>query len=150
MTTKFDSLIGTVKGPGELPHEYLLITKDNEKTRIGEFVYYQADIGDGKRQIVGTIKSRKLVRNLPDAFLADPDTPPSMVSALIGLEAAQEIYEITVETIGYFSGTLKDFVNPRIPPNPGDAIFLASSETLSQMLRPNSIRKSVRHISGVC
>ncbi|MEZ5428997.1 MAG: ATP-binding protein [Pyrinomonadaceae bacterium] len=135
MTT--DHLTGTVKGPGELPHEYLFITKDNKHTRIGEFVYYEAEVGDERRQIIGTIKSRKLVRNLPDAFLSDPDTPPSMVSSLIGLNGdAQEIYEITVETIGYFSGTLKDFVNPRIPPDPGDAIFLASSQTLEKMLSP--------------
>lgn len=131
-----DFLTGTVKGPGELPHEYLFITKDNKKTRIGEFVYYAANIGDEKRQIIGTIKSRKLVRNLPDVFLSDPNTPPALVSALIGLDDAQEIYEITVETIGYFSKKLKDFVNPRIPPNPGDAVFLASSETLAQMLSP--------------
>ena len=136
-----DILTGTVKGPGELPHEYLFITKDNKHTRIGEFVYYAKEIGDEKRQIVGTIKSRKLVRNLPDAFLSDPDTPPSMVSALIGLEEAQEIYEITVETIGYFSKNLSDFVNPRIPPNPGDAIFLASSETLAQMLSPKQFQQ---------
>ena len=135
MTTDF--LTGTVKGPGEMPHEYLFITKDNKKTRIGEFVYYAANIGDERRQIVGTIKSRKLVRNLPDVFLSDPNTPPSLVSALIGLDGdGCEIYEITVETIGYFSKVLKDFVNPRIPPNPGDAIYLASSETLSQMLSP--------------
>ena len=31
-----DELTGTVKGPGELPHEYLFITKDNRRTRIGE------------------------------------------------------------------------------------------------------------------
>jgi DNA helicase HerA-like ATPase len=136
MTTT-DFLTGTVKGPGELPHEYLFITKDNTKTRIGEFVYYRAEVGDEKRQIIGTIKSRKLVRNLPDAFLSDPNTPPSLVSSLIGLDSdGCEIYEITVETIGYFSESLKDFVNPRIPPNPGDAIFLASSETLAQMLSP--------------
>ncbi|CAN5474236.1 DUF87 domain-containing protein [soil metagenome] len=132
-----DFLTGTVKGPGELPHEYLFITKDNKKTRIGEFVYYRAEVGDEKRQIIGTIKSRKLVRNLPDVFLSDPNTPPSLVSSLIGLDGdGCEIYEITVETIGYFSPTLKDFVNPRIPPNPGDAIFLAASETLAQMLSP--------------
>ena len=137
MTTDF--LTGTVKGPGEMPHEYLFITRDNKKTRIGEFVYYLADVGDEQRQIIGTIKSRKLVRNLPDAFLADPNTPPSLVSSLIGLDGdGCEIYEITVETIGYFSKTLKDFVNPRIPPNPGDAIFLASSETLAQMLSPKT------------
>ncbi|MDQ3634912.1 MAG: ATP-binding protein [Acidobacteriota bacterium] len=134
---KNDTLIGTVKGPGELPHEYLIITKDNEKTRIGEFVYYSVDIDGEKRQIIGTIKGRKLVRNLPDAFLADPTTPPSMISSLIGLDSEGcEIYEIEVETIGYFSKNLSDFVNPRIPPNPGQPIYLASSETLAKMLSP--------------
>lgn len=137
-----DFLTGTVKGPGEMPHEYLFITKDNNKTRIGEFVYYTTQIGDEKRQIIGTIKSRKLVRNLPDAFLSDPNTPPSLVSSLIGLDGdGCEIYEITVETIGYFSQALKDFVNPRIPPNPGDAIYLASSDTLSQMLSPKQFQQ---------
>jgi uncharacterized protein len=132
-----DFLTGTVKGPGELPHEYLFITKDNKRTRIGEFVYYRAEVGDEHRQIIGTIKSRRLVRNLPDVFLSDPNTPPALVSALIGLDGdGCEIYEITVETIGYFSRKLKDFVNPRIPPNPGDAIHLASSETLAEMLSP--------------
>lgn len=132
-----DKLIGTVKGPGELPHEYLFITKDNRKTRIGEFVYYKAREGEDFRQIIGTIKGRKLVRNLPDTFLSDPNTPPSVVSALIGLDdEIGELYEISVETIGYFDENLKDFVNPRIPPNAGDQLFLASSETLSKMLSP--------------
>jgi DNA helicase HerA-like ATPase len=135
--TNTDFLTGTVKGPGELPHEYLFITKDNSKTRIGEFVYYNAKDGDETRQIIGTIKGRRLVRNLPDTFLSDPNTPPALVSSLIGLgDEACEIYEITVETIGYFDKTVKDFNNPRIPPNPGDACYLASSETLSGMLSP--------------
>src|SRR5829696_5102199 len=135
-----DILTGTVKGPGLLPHEYLFITRDNNRTRIGEFVYYETQIGDERRRIVGTINSRKLVRNLPDAFLADPGTPPSAVSALIGLDGdALEIFEITVSTIGYFSRKLNDFVNPRIPPQPGDPIFLASSETLSDMLSPRRV-----------
>ena len=138
-----DSLIGTVKGPGELPHEYLIITKDNEKTRIGEFVFYTANVDKEERQIIGTIKGRKLVRNLPDAFLADPSTPPSMISSLIGLDSEGcEIYEIEVETIGYFSNTLKDFVNPRIPPNPGQATHLATSEDLSKMLSPKQKAES--------
>ena len=71
-----DSLIGTVKGPGELPHEYLIITKDNEKTRIGEFVFYTANVDKEERQIIGTIKGRKLVRNLPDAFFGRSKHPP--------------------------------------------------------------------------
>jgi DNA helicase HerA-like ATPase len=140
MSTTADILTGTVKGPGLLPHEYLFITRDNNRTRIGEFVYYETPIGDERRRIVGTINARKLVRNLPDTFLADPGTPPSAVSALIGLDGdALEIYEITVETIGYFSRKLNDFVNPRIPPQPGDPIFLASSETLAEMLSPRRV-----------
>lgn len=132
-----DILTGTVKGPGLLPHEYLFITADNHRTRIGEFVYYTANDGEEDRHILGNITSRRLVRNLPDAFLSDPQTPPAVVSALIGLSTdCGELYEITVETIGYFSGTLGDFVNPRIPPNPGDPVFLASSETLSGVLSP--------------
>jgi DNA helicase HerA-like ATPase len=132
-----DTLTGTVKGPGELPHEYLFITADNTGTRIGEFVYYVARDGDNERHIIGNITSRRLARNLPDVFLSDPEIPPSVVSSLIGLNPdCGELYEITVETIGYFSGVLGDFVNPRIPPNPGDPVFLASSETLSGVLSP--------------
>ncbi|MGB8509066.1 MAG: ATP-binding protein [Pyrinomonadaceae bacterium] len=132
-----DTLTGTVKGPGELPHEYLFITADNRRARIGEFVYYTAHDGNEERQIIGNITSRRLVRNLPDAFMSDPETPPSIVSALIGLDGEGcELYEITVETVGYFSRRLGDFVNPRIPPQPGDGVFLASSETLSNVLSP--------------
>lgn len=132
-----DALTGTVKGPGELPHEYLFITADNLRARIGEFVYYTALDADAERHILGNITGRRLVRNLPDAFLSDPQTPPAVVSSLIGLSSdCGELYEITVETIGYFSARLGDFINPRIPPNPGDPVFLASSETLSSVLSP--------------
>ena len=132
-----DALTGTVKGPGELPHEYLFITADNRRTRIGEFVYYIARDGNTEQRILGNITARRLVRNLPDTFLSDPETPPAIVSALIGLDGDScELYEITVETIGYFSTKLGDFINPRIPPNPGDPVFLASSETLAGVLSP--------------
>lgn len=130
-----DLLTGTVKGPGELPHEFLFITGDNRRARVGEFVYYTARDGEAERKILGNITGRKLVRNLPDAFSSDPETPPSVVSSLIGVEGEGcELYEITVETIGYFSEALGDFVNPRIPPNPGDPVLLASSETLARVL----------------
>src|SRR5215213_8397221 len=132
-----DILTGTVKGPGELPHEYLFITADNRRARVGEFVYYVARDGAEERNIIGNITSRRLVRNLPDVFLSDPEIPPAVVSSLIGLSSdCGELYEITVETVGYFSRALGDFVNPRIPPNPGDPVFLASSETLAGVLSP--------------
>ena len=52
--------------------------------------------------------------------LVDANTPPAIVSSMIGLNGdGCEIYEITVETIGYFSKQLKHFVNPRIAPNHG-------------------------------
>jgi hypothetical protein len=130
-------LIGTVKGPGENPHEFTFITTDNTQTRIGEFVYYSANDGENDLQIVGTITERGLVRNLPDSFLADPGTPPALVSSLIGLsEEGAEIYEIAAETIGFFSETMNDFVNPRIPPAPGQPVFLASNDMLARMLSP--------------
>src|SRR5919107_4160311 len=130
-----DPLVGTVKGPGERPHEYLFITADHGRARIGEFVYYEARDGQEERRILGNITSRRLVRNLPDAFLSDPQTPPAIVSALIGLDGdGCELYEITVEAIGFFSKKLGDFVNPRIPPEAGAGVRLASSETLAGVL----------------
>jgi len=130
-------LIGTVKGPGENPHEFTFITTDNTLTRIGEFVYYLANDGEKELNIVGTITERSLVRSLPDSFLADPNTPPSLVSSLIGpAEENDEIYEISVETIGYFSQSMNDFVNPRIPPMPGQPVYLTSNEMLALMLSP--------------
>src|SRR3989440_292291 len=132
-----DALTGTVKGPGERPHEFLFITADNRRARIGEFVYYTARDGQEVRRIIGNITERRLVRNLPDTFLSDPETPPSVVSSLIGLDGEGcELYEITVETVGYFHAGLGDFVNPRIPPEPGDPVFLASSQTLADCLSP--------------
>ena len=137
MTPKQEILTGTVKGPGENPHEFTFITTDNAHTRIGEFVYYEAGDGENRFNIVGTITERKLVRNLPDSFLADPTTPPALVANLIGLaDEGAELYEIVVETIGYFSEAFGDFLNPRIPPAPGQPVFLASNEMLTRMLSP--------------
>ena len=151
MATDADILTGTVKGPGILPHEYLFITRDNRRTRIGEFVYFQARAAGSDRRIIGTITGRRLVRNLPDTFLADPSTPPSAVSALIGLSGDDlEIYEITVSMIGYFSTDLNDFENPRIPPTPGDPVYLASSDTLAAMLSPfRSAQPGSAHIGSL-
>lgn len=132
-----DTLVGIVKGPGEKPHEFALITTDNERTRVGEFAYYTAHANKIERQILGQITERRLVRSLPDSFLADPRTPPAEVAAMIGLEdEGAELFEITVATIGYFDEELSDFVNPRLPPMPGQAIYLAPSELLARVLSP--------------
>ncbi len=132
-----DRLVGTVKGPGEKPGEFTFITPDNEHTRIGEFIYYQASAARTPRNILGTITERRLVRALPDSFLADPATPPALVARLIGLEdQGAELFEIVVSIIGYYDEAIKDFVNPRIPPMPGQTVRLASSEMLAQVLSP--------------
>src|SRR5690349_3645755 len=142
MSETSDFLAGTVKGPGKEPHDFLFITRDNDRTRIGEFVYYSAEIAGEDRKIIGTVKERKLARSLPDSFLADPLTSPSTVASMIGIEGDTEIYEITASAIGYFSHKLGDFVNPRIPPQPGDSVFLASSETLGEMLSPRRVSQT--------
>lgn len=132
-----DILVGTVKGPGDKPGEFILITTDNERTRIGEFVYYSAQTSRKDRSILGNITERKLARSLPDSFLADPATPPAMVAAMIGLDQeGAELFEIVVSVIGYFDEELRDFVNPRIPPMPGQSVYLAPSEMLAGVLSP--------------
>jgi uncharacterized protein len=129
-----DRLVGTVKGPGDKPNEYLFVTTDNDHTRVGEFVYYATRAG---QKILGTVTERSLSRSLPDSFLADPATPPAMIAGMIGLEETDlELFEITVSLIGYYDDAIKDFINPRMPPMPGQAILLASSELLARVLSP--------------
>jgi DNA helicase HerA-like ATPase len=132
-----DTLVGTVKGPGDKPGEFIFITTDNERTRVGEFVYYRAHAARAERMILGNITERRLARALPDSFLSDPATPPAAVAAMIGLaDERSELFEIAVSGIGYFDEELSDFVNPRIPPAPGQAVFLAPSEMLAAVLSP--------------
>ena len=145
-----DKVIGTVKGPGLLPHEYLFLTRDNRTTRIGEFVYYAAEVDGEVRHMIGTIKGRSLNRGLPDAFLAEANIHPADIASMLGIEPDPEIYQITVETIGYFSKSLGNFVNPRIAPTPGDRVMVASGETLAEMLSLASFLRPDRHTSAVC
>lgn len=146
-----DTLVGTVKGPGEKPSEYIFITTDNANTRVGEFVYYSAKTGPEERLILGNISERSLVRSLPDSFLADPATPPSAIAAMIGLEEeGAELFEIVVSAIGYFEEELKDFINPRIPPMPGQRVYLAPSRMLSEVLSPRGLgARGAAHIGSL-
>ncbi|MCS6884641.1 MAG: ATP-binding protein [Acidobacteriota bacterium] len=125
-------IIGTVKGPGKVANDYLFITTDNEHARVGEFVFYKAC----GREILGTITGCRLARMLPDGLLADPETPPQIITDLLGMEAGCELYEVNVSTIGYFDEALRDFVNPRVPPIPGQSVWLASDQMLELVLNP--------------
>lgn len=146
-----DTLVGTVKGPGEKPGEFVFITTDNENSRVGEFVYYAASALSDARPILGQITERRLVRGLPDSFLSDPATPPSAVAAMIGLEDEHaELFEIVVSVIGYFDEELSDFANPRLPPMPGQPVFLAPSEMLARVLSPRRAgERGAAHIGSL-
>lgn len=134
-----DLLIGTVKGPGESAQEYRFITPDNASTKVGEFVYYPVTVDGVERLILGKITEKAIVRTLPDAFLADPHIPPAEVAELIGFDlATPELYEVTVAIAGYFDSRFKGFVNPRVMPDPGVRVHLASSTLLTEVLSPKT------------
>jgi DNA helicase HerA-like ATPase len=135
MTAQPHDPIGTVKGPGEKASEYTLITPDTTHSKVGEFLYYEAPLDGEIVPILGKIVHRRLVRGLPDAFLADARIAPQVVAGVIGLQGADaQLFEIVVSITGYFNHGLKDFVNPRIPPAPGTPVFLAPSEMLIEVL----------------
>ena len=75
--------IGLVKGPGDKAYEYTLITGDTERTKVGEFVYYEIAVGAESRPILGKIVHRRLVRALPDAFAANAGNFAGRVGPLL-------------------------------------------------------------------
>jgi len=128
--------IGTTKGPGETPHEYLFIIPDREGiAKVGEFVYYETVVGDESRRVLGRVTGRRPVRLFPDGFLADPTVPPAEVAAMIGYaERDHDLFEVAVTVLGYYDEALGDFVNPRLPPRAGTSIYVADSRMLAQVL----------------
>jgi len=142
-TVSEGKLVGTVKGPGETPHQYIFITSDNIDTRIGEFVYYHAPIGSDKKAIFGSITERQLGRRLPDGFFSNPNISPQAVSKLIGCELTRpELYEVTVTIKGYYEEEMREFVNPRISPDPGQQIYLVSDRALTHALSPRKFEET--------
>jgi uncharacterized protein len=129
--------IGTVKGPGENGNQYVFITANNRHVKIGEFVYYEVQAPDDSQsvlQILGKISARCLIDHLPDRIFADTEISPETIAALVGFAHPNpEIYEVTVDVIGYFSESL-GFMNPRRAPDPGTKVCLASDEALRRIL----------------
>ena len=128
--------IGTVKGPGETPNDYLFIAPDPERrVKHGEFVYYVTAVDGEEREILGRVTGRRPVKLFPDSFLADPAVPPTSIAALLGYESdATELFEITVTVLGYHSAQLGDFINPRVPPVNGAPVYVAADELLGVVL----------------
>ncbi|MFK8182911.1 MAG: ATP-binding protein [Phormidesmis sp.] len=131
------SAIGTVKGPGEDGNQYLFITADNRHVKIGEFVFYEVpkpDGGNGSLRILGKISDRRLSDHLPDRIFADTEISPEAIAALVGFSHPNpEIYEVTVDVIGYFHPAL-GFINPRITPDPGTKVAIVDDETLLRVV----------------
>ncbi len=127
--------IGTTKGPGETPHEYVFIAADPEqRVKYGEFVYYETEVEGTRRNILGRVSARLPLRLYPDSFLADPTVPPQQVADLLGYEhEPHELFQITVTILGYYDPVM-GFVNPRVPPPSGTPIYIASDAMLGQVL----------------
>jgi hypothetical protein len=131
-------VIGTVKGPGETGNQYVFITADNRSVKIGEFVFYEVVVPEREReaalQILGKISARCLIDHLPDRIFADTEISPETIAALVGFTYNNpEIYEITVDVVGYFDSNL-GFMNPRRTPNPGAKVYLADDVMLRRVL----------------
>ncbi|MBW4695457.1 MAG: DUF87 domain-containing protein [Lyngbya sp. HA4199-MV5] len=130
-------VIGTVKGPGETGNQYVFITADNRSVKIGEFVFYEVAADHANLptlQILGKISARCLIDHLPDRIFADTEISPEAIAALVGFTYNNpEIYEITVDVVGYFDLSL-GFMNPRRTPNPGAKVYLADDAMLRRVL----------------
>ncbi len=128
--------IGTVKGPGETPNEFTLIAPDPaRRVKHGEFLYYTAHVDGAPRRILGRVTGRVSVKLFPDSFMADPAVSPGQIAALLGYDSdASELFEIAVTVLGYFSATLGDFINPRVPPQNGEPVYIADDAMLGQVL----------------
>ncbi len=136
--TSQSAAIGTVKGPGDTGNQYVFITAENRYVKIGEFVYYEVRPPASESQqllkILGKISARRLIDHLPDRIFADTEISPEAIAALVGFTYANpEIYEVTVDVIGYFDPRL-GFMNPRRTPDPGAKVFLADDALLQRVL----------------
>jgi DNA helicase HerA-like ATPase len=130
--------VGTTKGPGQSPHEFIFISPDAEQTlRTGEFVVYEAKVDGQSRRILARVSQRDLLRRFPDSFLADPTVPPALIAEMVGYEGEEnehELFQLTASILGYYDSALADFINPRIPPRAGWPVYLAEAEELKSVL----------------
>lgn len=127
--------IGTTRGPGQTPNEYVFLARDRlHVLRHGEFVYYRLPASEGVKLVLGRITGRELVRALPDILLSDPLVAPREMADIVGYTPAlDDLYLITASVLGYYDNTL-GFVNPRIPPSSGEPIYLADDSQLAEWL----------------
>lgn len=107
--------IGTVKGPGETPHEFTFIAPDPERrvNMANLFTIWPMSMAKNAKSW-GVLRRAISVKLFPDSFMADPAVPPNEIAALLGYDSdANELFEITVAVLGYHSRAMGDFINPR-------------------------------------
>ena len=133
--------IGTTKGPGESAHEYTFVTPDVERwVKTGEFVYYETRVEGQTRQILGRVTDRVPLRLYPDNFMADPAISPAEVATMLGfVEQQHELFEVTVVMLGYYDPKLRDFINPRVPPESGSPIYIADDQALASVFSKKQV-----------
>lgn len=128
--------LGRVKGPGLKPHTFLLVAPDHtQQLKLGEFVSYQTEVGGIQRDVLARIAERRPLRLYPDSFLADPSIDPNNVAETMGYTGNNsELFEFTVEIIGYYDLKMEDFINPGVPPRVGTPVSIAPHALLTSVL----------------
>jgi DNA helicase HerA-like ATPase len=127
--------IGRVKGPGSTPHSFTFLAPDTDQTlKVGEFILYQTFLEGVERPIFARITFRQPVRLFPDSFAVDPSVDPAFIAELVGYTDRHDLFELTATIVGYYDAALTDFVNPRIPPPMGQALYQADHDTLQRVL----------------
>ena len=125
--------VGRVKAP-EGNAGYTFITRDTERVKAGEFVYYVVRDENGReRKVLGRVTERKSIRDYPESYLSLSRIPPEAILSALGIRGHTPLFEVNVSTLGYYDERFK-FVNPRIPPLQGSEVYLASDEYLQRVL----------------
>lgn len=134
---EMEQAIGMVHGPGEENNQFLFLTSDNKRTKVGEFVHTYPQNDPSQSPVYGKITSRTLKQAYPAGWMLDPGLPPKEIAfALGGSEQGHELYEVEVQILGSWHLQMSCFINPRITPDPGDTVYLTSDLELGAVLSP--------------
>lgn len=135
---------GIVSEPGYEANEFVFITSDSTEIKNGEFIYYngsveiedsQGEIEKKEKKIFARVTGREQVKGYPVQFMSDPGVAPKSVANKLGITTeTPDLYRITATVIGYYNHGMESFTNPRIVPQPGTQIKLATDEDLEEYL----------------
>lgn len=136
--------VGIVCEPGEDSNEFVFVTPDDSEIKTSEFIHYtgtvEVETGDGdveetEKRIFARVTDREQKRGFPDQFMADPNVAPEAVARRLGISTdGVDLYKLSATVIGYYDEQLGDFTNPRIVPEPGTEVDLASDDDLEKYL----------------